>query len=744
MRMLTTKAMRRAFTLIELLTVMAITAILMGLIIVPLVQSFNMTRMADGFGQAQDQARVLTERIAKEIGNAVSVRAGFATVNTFVNGEEAKIQRHSLVVTVPGEDGAQVETVLPYSRIDVIPAAEGDPVRGPGGGFFNPSTGMEDPTQAAPKGQVVLPVAPGMKLVRYFVSLRDPFQDYNNPYDGMLNARNSQQDNLYVLRRSEVVPVLPGGGVNTLFFEIDPLTGNSPVLDDPRFFTPNRDEAGRIITNDEKADRIRNWLGQGGGNSILPANNISRSTIVTQVSRFDMIQAVIDRQLNRPVYDNGIPRIVSLVQFRPAQVSNDPAEGYTAVRMGDESGSSMPMAPDVYATQYGLWDRALVRNWPMGWNPGDTGRNEYNVARLVFEGGDQGAPLGYSIYVYDPDMGSDDQSGGVETFDISYYDRAVTNGWPYPFTQAMQQANGRSGWMSSPAARNAFVAFSLNGSRGKVLTSFNISQVGTPGNPVPEWNPQNLPGLATSIDGPYSPQNDPDLGGEFYEERHRPVNEKFNKVWVDYPNLQPEVHRFIDLRVTPQADGTWGPMHPQFGLPRALIVPGSEEVYGPDQNPGPNFGRTIRYTRTTRAPGPNQYRINYVDQPEPTNANGDIDYSVLGLGPQQLAGFDPYNYNEQNFVSAVIQPRFKRGYIQLNSDPNVPLPLGQVLVAYRFQFNGAGNRGLGSKEDVFAVDYDTRQLINVLLTIRNYPQSTVSNPQNVTLKSTAAVRNYIR
>jgi hypothetical protein len=117
---------------------------------------------------------------------------------------------------------------------------------------------------------------------------------------------------------------------------------------------------------------------------------------------------------------------------------------------------------------------------------------------------------------------------------------------------------------------------------------------------------------------------------------------------------------------------------------------------------------------------------------------------VLGLGPQQLAGFDPYNYNEQNFVSAVIQPRFKRGYIQLNSDPNVPLPLGQVLVAYRFQFNGAGNRGLGSKEDVFAVDYDTRQLINVLLTIRNYPQSTVSNPQNVTLKSTAAVRNYIR
>jgi len=43
-----------------------------------------------------------------------------------------------------------------------------------------------------------------------------------------------------------------------------------------------------------------------------------------------------------------------------------------------------------------------------------------------------------------------------------------------------------------------------------------------------------------------------------------------------------------------------------------------------------------------------------------------------------------------------------------------------------------------------AVDYDTRQLMEVLLTVRNYAQTTLPNPQYVTLKATATVRNPIR
>ncbi|HSH95699.1 MAG TPA: hypothetical protein VK968_16265, partial [Roseimicrobium sp.] len=172
---------------------------------------------------------------------------------------------------------------------------------------------------------------------------------------------------------------------------------------------------------------------------------------------------------------------------------------------------------------------------------------------------------------------------------------------------------------------------------------------------------------------------------------------------------------------------------PTSGFDRAMIVPGSDEVYGPDQLPGAHEGQPIRYTRTTQVPGPNQYRINYTDLAEPN-------YTIAYPG----YGAPPAVYDANDFMSAIIQPRYKKGYIQFNSDPNIALPAGPIKVAYRFQFNSAGKTS-GYKQDVFAVDYDTRQLINVLLTIRNYPQATnLPNPQTVTLKSTAAVRNYIR
>jgi hypothetical protein len=505
-------------------------------------------------------------------------------------------------------------------------------------------------------------------------------------------------------------------------------------MDDPRFFTPNRDQSGAIITNDDHAERIRNWLGLG------QANQTRRAVIQTEVSRYDMVQTSYDLATRTAAYDGNIPRIVPLVQFAPAHVSNDPAEGQVAVRQGEETNNAFTIAPDVYVTKYGLWDRALIRNWPMGWNPNDSNLNEYNVLRGDITSGDgAGFPTGVSIYVYDPDSAPNDFDSGMEVFDLSLYENVVRGGGRYPFSQAANAADSRSGWFSSARARSVFVPFTYRAGQGKVLTSFGIFEVGNPNVDPPETNPQNLPGKATSgPSGPTTPLTDTDTTGQFWLAKHDPINEKFNKIWVDHPNLQPQIHRYIDLRVTTNADGSISPLHPTLGFAKAVIVPGSDEVYGPDQLPGQNYGRTVRYTRTTQTPGPNQYNLNYVDQNE-----SNVDYSLL-LTPAELVGFDRNVYNERNFASAVIQPRFKKGYLRFNSDPNVPMPNGDVLVSYRFQFNGAGNTGGGSREDVFAVEYDTRQLINVLLTIRNYPQSTIPNPQTVTLKSTATVRNYIR
>ena len=65
---------RRAFTLIELITVLAITAVLLTIIIIPMIQAFSFTRAAEGFATAQESGRRLIEQITREIENSAGVR----------------------------------------------------------------------------------------------------------------------------------------------------------------------------------------------------------------------------------------------------------------------------------------------------------------------------------------------------------------------------------------------------------------------------------------------------------------------------------------------------------------------------------------------------------------------------------------------------------------------------------------------------------------------------------------------
>lgn len=746
---------RRAFTLIELLTVMAISAILLGIIVIPLIQSFNLTRAAQAFADAQDRSRVITERLSREIGNAVSVRSQNGVVLSSLNGAlNQKIPAHSLIVEIPGQNGNTVEALLPYAKLDIVPPAEGESNTR---GLVDPDTGYVDPTLESPKGQVVLPVVPGNTLRRYFIGRRDPFKDYNNPYDGILMSQNATQDNLYVLYAADVNPfaVENVGGVTRLkyFLENLDVNGNrdlkSPIIDDPRFFTPNR-AGGVIVTNDDRARIIGNWLGIDPATGNAKTGAPRRATIQTEISRYDMIQVVYDQASRKPEFNGNIPRLVPLIQFRPAHVDNEAAEGQVANRKGEESDGSDQFAPDVYRTNYALLERPIVRNWPRGFNRALNARDQYSVMRSDPSVLDANGILGTSIFVFDPDAFTSDVTQGTEVFDVTLFDRVSAAGGPFPFSQAVAAADARSNWLSSASARSAFVPYLVDSRTGKIFTSFNISDVGdfTATNP-----PQpNLPlSLTSGPNGATTPLTDNSIGGVFSDANHAFINDKFNKIWKDYPGLQPRVDRFIDLRVTANQDGTVGPLDPTSGFARAVIVPGSDEVYGPDQLPGPHMGLQIRYTRTTQEPGPNQYRINYSDLPEPTNpGNGRIDYSIAypELSTGDLNGFDPDVYDSTNIVSAVLQPRYKKGYIKLNSDPNNALPVGEFRVAYKFQFNSTmakEDTTNGFRQDVFAVDYDTRQLIDVLLTIRNYPQaSTIPNPQTVTLKSTAAVRNYIR
>lgn len=712
--------LKQAFTLVEMLVVIAITAIILTLVIVPIVQGFNMTRQAQALADAQDKARTVVERVGREISNAASI---------LDNADRAG----EVAVLVPGRNGAVVAPVLlEYCKLDLAKPATGEPLRGPSGAYIDPDTGKEDPTLKAPKGQVVLPVTPGDTVVRFSIGLRDPLhpRGYVNPYDGLLMAKEGERDNLYVLYRFEVQPYLWDNTnqrfvVNTAFFEVDPSTivpgdplSGKPVMDDPYFLLPGFDRFGGTLGGAAlaaKQGRVRNWMKAG--------------RVMTEVSRFDMIQPVYDKQSRKVVYDGDTPRILPLIQFRPTGIGNEPLEAMAAVRLSGEGDSATAFAPDVFRSSKGGWSATVIRFWPVGWDRTNASANEYLVARR-YPGGS--GEWRHGIFTFDPDLDASELYDGLLLFDGTAYEWAVRNRLPYAFSRALNPAA-----MANSTYRNRLAAFSMNEKLGRVTASFPIEELGDV-NQLPEPPGGNKPDVLT---GPtLSPVQDPNPPGTLTDAIYSPsepkyeINSSFNKVWSVRPELRGNIHRFIDLRVVAQPDDTPSPLDPNplRGFARARIVPGSESVIGPDQNAGPNYGQLIRYSRTTRNPGPNQYKLNYVDLPEPT------DYRLLGFSNSEVTAFEGLggSYSAANFLSAFIQPRFKAGYLQLYSDPNLPLPNGNIRVSYRFQFTRDG--------DSLSADYDSRQAMSIKLTIRNYPQSSLPNPQGITVAASAAVRNVLR
>ena len=83
-----------------------------------------------------------------------------------------------------------------------------------------------------------------------------------------------------------------------------------------------------------------------------------------------------------------------------------------------------------------------------------------------------------------------------------------------------------------------------------------------------------------------------------------------------------------------------------------------------------------------------------------------------------------------------MQARYRPGYVEFNSAYGEPIPEGNIYVRYRFQFTDS--------KTIVAVDYDSGELMEVVLSIRNYPQTSVPNPQMITVRGTAAVKNLLR
>ena len=149
------------------------------------------------------------------------------------------------------------------------------------------------------------------------------------------------------------------------------------------------------------------------------------------------------------------------------------------------------------------------------------------------------------------------------------------------------------------------------------------------------------------------------------------------------------------------------------------IVPGSEIVIGPDQRPGPNYGRPIRYQRVSSATapvGPNQYRILYQD--------------VVPLR-QLVATYGEAEITQNFYKYAPLL----RGYIEFYSDPQLPMPPGQnnVIVTFAYQNNLPG--------DSYVADYQTRRLMELVVGVRFYG---ADRAVNITQKTQVELPNIVR
>jgi prepilin-type N-terminal cleavage/methylation domain-containing protein len=220
---------RGGFTLVELLTVIAISAILMGLVMIPVVQSFKLTRRAEAMVDAQDSARHAMETISRELGEAVFVYDNTSyNVQIYDDGTTpAELRangRGPLQLPVRQPDGSIQCFTLPDAKIDfVLPAMTmhcNNPLHPAGVGrdydrnmdawppcpVCSASTDLD--VKAGAWDVEVRPHTPlkqSNTIVRYFLGLRINDPNANDPTDGLFGWKSPWHGEVAVGEENQVV-----------------------------------------------------------------------------------------------------------------------------------------------------------------------------------------------------------------------------------------------------------------------------------------------------------------------------------------------------------------------------------------------------------------------------------------------------------------------------------------------------------------------------------------------------------
>jgi len=317
---------RSAFTLVELLVAMAITAVMLGLLLGPMLQSFNFTRRVQRVAQAQDTARDLMETISREIAEAAYVFDNSRVLNPLTTSNP--VNDATLQFTLVDQRGNAVTFYLPYTKIDfVLP----ERATANGTGITDPTDGSDyvPPDQRVGKPPLV-PVLAGRTIVRYFVARRDPSRPYSNRNEQLLAT--AALDNPYVLWRAQFVLYERNGNgqyvPNTKLFKLD--ANGQPIIDEPWFFYDTS-------TAPNGKSYMQNWL------------EVSRP--VTEVQDIDLLNVRYDQRTGQ------IVQVTPLIQFLPGLVTDDPAVPNNL----DEAANEVPNAiPAAYTTKKGGWSSPFM------------------------------------------------------------------------------------------------------------------------------------------------------------------------------------------------------------------------------------------------------------------------------------------------------------------------------------------------------------------------------------------------
>ncbi len=711
---------RTGFTLVELLVVIALTAILLTVIFIPLVNSYALTSKADTQILAQGTGRAALSNLIGLLSNADTIYDN--AITTQVNGKGQTIIGSEINLWLPEFDGKQYTKPVSFAMLEAVTPARqldqstytydamGNPIAMP----IDPTTNQPiyDPSLSPGLSGFQLPLAPGRILTRVFVGLTNnavdsltglPVVPYSNQYEDKQNTFS----NRYTLYRAEVTAYIQDPNVinptpNTkyvpnlgLFHTVDASgnvtnnVGDTLRLHDPNFFYDNSPAGG--VAGTSKLWAVKGWRDlNNDGVCEIWENWAALSVSLFPKDKVDMLALDRNPDTNAIIYydNNGQPQTSpggadkpnarTLAVFKPTFVQNDVAVPTSL----DNSGNETPLAQSpTYMTQYAHWTRP------------------YRV--VVYRTPSGADPIKQNPLTYYEAIGA--YSGDTRIFALSVPAATAPPAVPGALTDVGPQPDPKTGAFTNLTAP---FGFTVNADKGIINFAYTNGVTVNVG-PAPA--------------APYKPYD--------------PVPQRYSPLIV---NLNDPTRRYIDLRAT--LPGGLNPASAVSPLDKNApwygdvhIVPGSELVYGPDQVPGPHYGYRIRYTRVASlsnsnvAIGANQYQINYENNSNPqasTDPSLFLGYLKFRDGTEVAVGEDP----AAGKFYKLLLPNLKADL----TNPGFNLPADNVEVSYSFT--------MIRPNDVVKVDYMTRDLMNVALEVRLYDARS-GQPQIISLSDKVKVRN---